>query len=57
MNLWGGQIASPNMHLRAKLSSVWTTQAVMEDNDDNQTLTQLDFHDNMVVIGSHESVF
>ena len=52
-----GQVASPNMYPRSKIASVWATRAEMGDNDDQQTLTQLDSYANMVVEGSHSSVF
>ena len=45
------------MHLMSRIASIWATRADMGDNDDHQTLTQLDSHANMVVVGSHASVF
>ena len=45
------------MHLRSKIAYIWATRAEMGDNDDQQTSTQLDSHANMVVVGSHASVF
>ena len=45
------------MHLRSRIASIWATRADMGDNDNHQTSTQLDSHANMVVVGSHASVF
>ena len=45
------------MHLRLRIASIWATRADMGDNDDHQTSKQLDSHANMVVVGSHASVF
>ncbi len=52
-----GQWVSLHEHLRANITAIWATTANTGESYDQDTLTQLDSRANIVVIGSHATVF
>ena len=53
----GGSRAGPNLHLVAKIAAVWATTDDMGKDGNESAKTQLDSHSNMVVVGSHATIF
>ena len=49
--------AGLNLHVMCEINAVWATTANMGNDDEKAVTTQFNSHANMVVVGSHATVF